>query len=172
MLLKLSLFSIMFSISMKNLEANNYVWEYSLASNCSETCSRLEEFTEPVSTYKGDTQVCSKKSLFGLALKPGYKVAGEKGCLVADLRNKVFQCLCAADEYTLDWRDHSQASGSCKKTCAQWDQAPVLGDHGNYPVCATIVHDQEYSGHLAPNTPYCIAGSYTSTVAQCLCSGA
>ena len=170
MLIK-SLFLLVLIATTPNLEAKDYLWEYSLDKNCSETCSRLDEFTEPVTTYKGDTQVCSKKSLFGMALRPGYKIAGEEGCLVADLRNKVFQCLCATNESPMEWRDHLQAGNSCKQTCAQWDQDPVLGENGNFPVCATIVHDMEYSGHVVPNAPYCIAGSYTSTVRQCLCTG-
>ena len=156
---------------LANLEAKGapYQWEYSLDTSCVETCSRLEEFTEPVSTYKGDSQVCSKKSLFGMALKPGYKIAGEEGCLVTDLRNRVFQCLCTLPSSSLEWRDHPKENRTCQQTCTQWGQKPVLGENSSFPVCATIIHEQELSGHVGPNAKYCLAGTYTSTIAQCLC---
>ncbi|NRA47015.1 MAG: hypothetical protein HRU09_18865 [Oligoflexales bacterium] len=177
MLFKIALICLTLSFTKNALAAGDYRWEYSLETNCIDTCSGLDEFTEVVSTYKGDTQVCGKKSLFGMAFKPGYKVIGEEGCFVANLRNRVFQCLCALPDNKIEWRDHDQENGNCQRTCSQWGQTPVYGDNSSFPVCSTIIHDQEYSGHIATikryehvnAKSYCLAGNYTSTIAQCLC---
>lgn len=170
MTLRTVLLCFIFSITTRSLHAQGYVWEYSLDADCNETCSRLDEFIEAVSTYKGNIQVCSKKGLFGRATKPGYKIVGEEECHVSNLRNRVFQCLCNSEDNPVEWLDHPTKNQTCQQTCKQWGKTPVFGEFSSDPVCGTIIHGREYSGHVSSDANYCIAGQYTSTITQCLCS--
>ena len=162
---------IFFLVESYGLSQNDYSWTFSLEKDCKSTCETSTDYPYPVQTYKEDTEVCAKKSLFGQSFVPGFKRPSEDKCYAKNLRNNIFQCLCTHATSRVRWLDHNEGSADCSKTCQKEQQKPLMGDSSSLQVCSTIINDLEHAGFVRKDAKqfYCIAGIYKSNIDQCLC---
>ena len=145
--------------------AEDHLWVFAIDSSCSEACQQEDASLYPMTSLDGQTEICSKKNLFGLEFLPGYmRDAAE--CMVGNLRNKTYQCLCTREKHSLVWQE-KQKNSSCSQSCALIGKSIAHGPESMLPICSATIHDSELTGFAQGS--YCHAGYYKSSISHCLC---